>query len=332
MRAAGNPPNATRERSRTPTSERGHRRRRSPRAGFVGPRAGCTEETGGPVRVTAIEPPERGTETPMSETPYVSLSEAAKIAGRSKSTLSKALASGKMSYVSKDPGTGAFAIDPAEALRVFPRTGGGGFRDRDRTGANGGSGNPPIALESEAGGAASDAGGGRTGANARTRTARTAHRGPTGARRAGRAQGGPAPGGADRPAREGGRAATPGAVGVPAARGRRRPPPEARTAPGASGRRQEGRSPGWTPRCSDLRSSAYGREIIVVLGSDYLRPSDAFGSNYVRPSADCLQPAQPRRVVTIAVSHGRPLATPARGAGDAWGCPSADRRQSGRRS
>ena len=85
----------------------------------------------------------------MTETPYVSLSEAAKITGRSKSTLSKALASGKMSYVSKDPGTGAFAIDPAEALRVFPRTGGGGFRDRDRTGANGGSGKPPIALEGE---------------------------------------------------------------------------------------------------------------------------------------------------------------------------------------
>ena len=85
----------------------------------------------------------------MSETPYVSLSEAAKITGRSKSTLSKALASGKMSYVSKDPETGAFAIDPAEALRAFPRTGGGGFRDRDRTGTNGGSGKPPSALEGE---------------------------------------------------------------------------------------------------------------------------------------------------------------------------------------
>lgn len=85
----------------------------------------------------------------MSETPYVSLSEAAKITGRSKSTLSKALASGRMSYVSKDPEAGAFEIDPAEALRVFPRTGGGGSRDRDRTGANGGNGKPLMALEGE---------------------------------------------------------------------------------------------------------------------------------------------------------------------------------------
>ena len=85
----------------------------------------------------------------MAETPYVSLSEAAKITGRSKSTLSKALASGRMSYVSKDAETGAFAIDPAEALRVFPRTGGGGFRDRDRTGGERGNRKPLMTLESE---------------------------------------------------------------------------------------------------------------------------------------------------------------------------------------
>ena len=53
---------------------------------------------------------------------YLSLNEAAKLTGKAKSTLSKALKSGKLSYVSKDATTGAYEIDPAELLRVFPKT------------------------------------------------------------------------------------------------------------------------------------------------------------------------------------------------------------------
>lgn len=57
----------------------------------------------------------------MSESPYISLNEASTRSGRAKSTISKALKSGKMSYISKDPATGAYEIDPAEVDRVFPR-------------------------------------------------------------------------------------------------------------------------------------------------------------------------------------------------------------------
>lgn len=57
----------------------------------------------------------------MSNSSYISLNEAATLTGRAKSTISKALKSGKMSYVSKDPKTGAYEIDPAEALRAFPK-------------------------------------------------------------------------------------------------------------------------------------------------------------------------------------------------------------------
>ena len=57
----------------------------------------------------------------MSDSPYISLNEAASRSGRAKSTISKALKSGKLSYVSKDPTTGAYEIDPAEVDRVFPR-------------------------------------------------------------------------------------------------------------------------------------------------------------------------------------------------------------------
>lgn len=50
---------------------------------------------------------------------YLSLGEAAKAAGVAKGTLSKALKSGRLSYVEK---TGAgYRIDPAELFRVFPR-------------------------------------------------------------------------------------------------------------------------------------------------------------------------------------------------------------------
>jgi len=57
----------------------------------------------------------------MSDGVYISLNEAATLTGRAKSTISKSLKNGKMSYVSKDPDTGAYEIDPAEALRVFPK-------------------------------------------------------------------------------------------------------------------------------------------------------------------------------------------------------------------
>lgn len=56
----------------------------------------------------------------MTNSPYISLNEAAALTGRAKSTISKALTNGKVSYVSKDPKTGAYEIDPAEVLRVFP--------------------------------------------------------------------------------------------------------------------------------------------------------------------------------------------------------------------
>ncbi len=56
----------------------------------------------------------------MTNSAYISLNEAAKLTGRAKSTISKALKSGKISYVSKDASTGAYEIDPAEALRAFP--------------------------------------------------------------------------------------------------------------------------------------------------------------------------------------------------------------------
>ena len=56
----------------------------------------------------------------MENTPYITLNDAAKQSGRAKSTISKALKSGKLSYVSRDKDTGAYEIDPAELSRVFP--------------------------------------------------------------------------------------------------------------------------------------------------------------------------------------------------------------------
>lgn len=50
---------------------------------------------------------------------YLSLGQAAKATGKSKSTISKALNSGKISYVSKD--SSGFKIDPAELFRVYPK-------------------------------------------------------------------------------------------------------------------------------------------------------------------------------------------------------------------
>ncbi len=48
---------------------------------------------------------------------YLSLGQAAKEAGLSKATISKALKTGRLSYVSKS--SAGFQIDPAELFRVF---------------------------------------------------------------------------------------------------------------------------------------------------------------------------------------------------------------------
>jgi len=49
----------------------------------------------------------------------LSLNQVAKLTGRSKGTISKALNDGTLSYLSKSE-TGQYSIDMAEALRVFP--------------------------------------------------------------------------------------------------------------------------------------------------------------------------------------------------------------------
>lgn len=51
---------------------------------------------------------------------YLTLGQAAKEAGVAKSTISKALASGKLSYREKN--SDGYKIDPAELFRVYPRT------------------------------------------------------------------------------------------------------------------------------------------------------------------------------------------------------------------
>lgn len=50
---------------------------------------------------------------------YLSLGQAAKEAGVSKATISKALKSGRLSFVSKS--TAGYEIDPAELFRAFPK-------------------------------------------------------------------------------------------------------------------------------------------------------------------------------------------------------------------
>lgn len=54
----------------------------------------------------------------MKNTIFLTLNQAAKETGRSKSTIFKALSSGKLSYVEKT--TAGYKIDPAELFRVFP--------------------------------------------------------------------------------------------------------------------------------------------------------------------------------------------------------------------
>ncbi|HUZ91877.1 MAG TPA: hypothetical protein VMU78_08255, partial [Methylocella sp.] len=51
---------------------------------------------------------------------YLSLGQAAREAGVAKSTISKALASGKLSYREKN--SDGYKIDPAELFRVYPKT------------------------------------------------------------------------------------------------------------------------------------------------------------------------------------------------------------------
>ncbi|MEQ1560651.1 MAG: hypothetical protein ABL933_17150 [Methyloglobulus sp.] len=62
---------------------------------------------------------------------YLSLGQAAKETGKSKSVISKALASGAMSYIEKS--TAGYKIDPAELFRVFPRTLENGKKERLET-------------------------------------------------------------------------------------------------------------------------------------------------------------------------------------------------------
>jgi hypothetical protein len=51
---------------------------------------------------------------------YLTLGQAAKATGKSKSTIFKALESGKLSYFEKT--TAGYKIDPSELFRVFPKT------------------------------------------------------------------------------------------------------------------------------------------------------------------------------------------------------------------
>ena len=61
----------------------------------------------------------------------LTLGQAAKECGRSKSTLSKAIKSGKMSVSGQS--SAGYEIDPAELFRVFPKNGEGANDPNDRT-------------------------------------------------------------------------------------------------------------------------------------------------------------------------------------------------------
>lgn len=56
----------------------------------------------------------------MRNTQYFTAGQAAKEAGVSKTTISKALQSGRLSYVEKT--SAGYRIDPAELFRVFPKS------------------------------------------------------------------------------------------------------------------------------------------------------------------------------------------------------------------
>ena len=56
----------------------------------------------------------------MRNTQYFTAGQAAKEAGVSKTTISKALQSGRLSYIEKT--SAGYSIDPAELFRVFPKS------------------------------------------------------------------------------------------------------------------------------------------------------------------------------------------------------------------
>jgi hypothetical protein len=88
----------------------------------------------------------------MANSPYISLNDAAKLTGRAKSTISKALKSGRISYISHDQETGRYELDPAEVCRVFPpkqETGGGDQKETPKETHRTPFGNSALSVELE---------------------------------------------------------------------------------------------------------------------------------------------------------------------------------------
>ena len=81
----------------------------------------------------------------MAERPYLSLSAAAKEAGKSKSVLSNAIKQGRLSATRGE--TGSYRIDPAELFRVYPRTGKNGVQEPVLERNSTPSGTPPRTAE-----------------------------------------------------------------------------------------------------------------------------------------------------------------------------------------
>lgn len=67
----------------------------------------------------------------MQNQSYISLSRAASLTGKSKSVISQALKSGKISYISKD--SSGYKIDPSELFRVFSKNEKTGGLEQDNT-------------------------------------------------------------------------------------------------------------------------------------------------------------------------------------------------------
>ena len=83
-------------------------------------------------RLPFAQPLKRTPAARMSERSFFSLGQAAKLVGRSKSTLSKAIRSGRLSVTSRDGGS--YQIDAAELFRVFaPNGSGNGEIERSET-------------------------------------------------------------------------------------------------------------------------------------------------------------------------------------------------------
>lgn len=66
-------------------------------------------------------------------TNLISLRQAASLCGKAESTISKALKSGKMKFVRKTSNGQGYMIDPAEALRVYPKRHGSSFGAGDNS-------------------------------------------------------------------------------------------------------------------------------------------------------------------------------------------------------